>query len=81
MVIKQLNLFYMYKILIVFGTRPEAIKIAPLIKKIEFYPDKFDITVCVTSQHRELLDQVINTFEIIPKYDLSIMKKNKICLV
>ena len=62
------------KVLIVFGTRPEAIKIAPLIKLMEKYPDIFDVKVCVTAQHREMLDQVLSLFKIIPDYDLNIMK-------
>ncbi len=67
----------MKKILIVFGTRPEAIKMAPLIKEFEKYPDIFDTKVCVTAQHRQMLDQVLNLFEIKPDYDLDIMKKNQ----
>ena len=64
----------MKKILLVFGTRPEAIKIAPLVKEFQKHPDKFKTLVCVTAQHREMLDQVLNLFEIIPDYDLNIMK-------
>ena len=63
----------MKKILIVFGTRPEAIKMAPLVKEFRKYPDKFDTKVCVTAQHRQLLDQVLNIFDIKPDYDLDIM--------
>lgn len=62
------------KILIVFGTRPEAIKMAPLVKAFEKQSDKFDLKVCVTAQHREMLDQVLDLFEIEPAYDLDIMK-------
>ncbi|CAA6812455.1 MAG: UDP-N-acetylglucosamine 2-epimerase (EC [uncultured Sulfurovum sp.] len=62
------------KILIVFGTRPEAIKMAPLVKAFENESDKFDLKVCVTAQHREMLDQVLDLFEIEPAYDLDIMK-------
>ena len=62
------------KILIVFGTRPEAIKMAPLVKAFENSSDKFDLKVCVTAQHREMLDQVLDLFEIEPAYDLDIMK-------
>ncbi len=62
------------KILIVFGTRPEAIKMAPLIKEFQKYPDTFGTKVCVTAQHREMLDQVLKLFEITPVYDLNIMK-------
>ena len=62
------------KILLVFGTRPEAIKMAPLVKEFQKYPEQFDTKVCVTAQHREMLDQVLQLFEIIPDYDLNIMK-------
>lgn len=62
------------KILIVFGTRPEAIKMAPLVKYFEKESDYFDLKVCVTAQHREMLDQVLDLFEITPDYDLNIMK-------
>ena len=62
------------KILIVFGTRPEAIKMAPLVKEFEKKSDAFDLRVCVTAQHREMLDQVLELFEIEPAYDLNIMK-------
>ena len=65
------------KILIVFGTRPEAIKIAPVIKTLQKYPDIFNVKVCVTAQHREMLDQVLNLFKIIPDYDLNIMKSGQ----
>jgi UDP-N-acetylglucosamine 2-epimerase (non-hydrolysing) len=64
----------MKKVLIVFGTRPEAIKMAPLVKAFESYRDDFDMKVCVTAQHREMLDQVLEMFEIEPHYDLDIMK-------
>ncbi|EIF51147.1 non-hydrolyzing UDP-N-acetylglucosamine 2-epimerase [Sulfurovum sp. AR] len=64
----------MQKILIVFGTRPEAIKMAPLVKEFQKFPHMFDTKVCVTAQHREMLDQVLELFEIIPEYDLDIMK-------
>ncbi len=62
------------KILIVFGTRPEAIKMAPLVKTFQANSDKFQLKVCVTAQHREMLDQVLNLFNIKPDYDLDIMK-------
>jgi len=65
-----------YRILIVFGTRPEAIKMAPIIKALKNDPI-FDLRVCVTAQHREMLDQVLDLFEINPDYDLNIMKKNQ----
>jgi len=64
----------MQKILIVFGTRPEAIKMAPLVKVFQEYTDNFETKVCVTAQHREMLDQVLDLFEITPDYDLDIMK-------
>lgn len=64
----------MKKFLIVFGTRPEAIKMAPLVKELQKYPDDFETRVCVTAQHREMLDQVLEIFAIKPDYDLNIMK-------
>lgn len=67
----------MKKILLVFGTRPEAIKMAPLVKKLQEYPEQFRTIVCVTGQHREMLDQVLRLFDITPEYDLNIMKPNQ----
>lgn len=67
----------MKKIILVFGTRPEAIKMAPLVKELEKYPDEFRTIVCVTGQHREMLDQVLHLFEIKPEYDLNIMKQGQ----
>ena len=64
----------MKKILLVFGTRPEAIKMAPLVKEFQKNSDKFNVKVCVTAQHREMLDQVLDFFEIIPDFDLNLMK-------
>lgn len=64
----------MQKILIVFGTRPEAIKMAPLVKELQQYTQHFETKVCVTAQHREMLDQVLDLFDITPDYDLDIMK-------
>ena len=64
----------MKKILTIFGTRPEAIKMAPVIKELEKHPDKFESRVCVTAQHRQMLDQVLNLLQIKPDYDLNIMK-------
>ena len=64
----------MKKVLIVFGTRPEAIKMAPLVKAFEEYRSDFNTKVCVTAQHREMLDQVLDIFDISPDYDLNIMK-------
>lgn len=62
------------RIMVVFGTRPEAIKMCPLVGELKSHPDIFDVTVCVTGQHREMLDQVLEAFSIKPEYDLSIMK-------
>ena len=67
----------MKKVMLVFGTRPEAIKMAPLVKEFQKYPDKFKTIVCVTGQHREMLDQVLHIFEIVPDYDLNIMKQGQ----
>lgn len=63
----------MKKILLIFGTRPEAIKMAPLVKEFQSNPKTFETKVCVTAQHREMLDQVLDFFEIIPNYDLDLM--------
>lgn len=67
----------MKKIMLVFGTRPEAIKMAPLVKEFQKYPEQFQTIVCVTGQHREMLDQVLHIFEIEPDYDLNIMKQGQ----
>ena len=67
----------MKKIMLVFGTRPEAIKMAPLVKEFQKRPEKFKTIVCVTGQHREMLDQVLRIFDIIPNYDLNIMKQGQ----
>lgn len=67
----------MKTILLVFGTRPEAIKMAPLVKKLQSEPEKFKTVVCVTAQHRQMLDQVLHIFDIIPDYDLDIMQPNQ----
>ena len=67
----------MKKIMLVFGTRPEAIKMAPLVKEFQKYPERFKTIVCVTGQHREMLDQVLRIFEITPDYDLNIMKQGQ----
>lgn len=64
----------MKKILLIFGTRPEAIKMAPVIKELQKHPERFSVRVCVTAQHRQMLDQVLDLFAIIPDYDLDIMK-------
>lgn len=65
------------KNLIIFGTRPEAIKMAPLVKEFEKKSDLFETKVCVTAQHREMLDQVLDFFEIRPHYDLNLMRPNQ----
>lgn len=67
----------MKNILLVFGTRPEAIKLAPLVKEFQKHPKLFNTVVCVTGQHREMLDQVLSIFEIRPHYDLDIMKQGQ----
>ncbi len=65
------------KVMTVFGTRPEAIKMAPLVKELEKYPDEIESIVTVTAQHREMLDQVLEIFEVIPDHDLNIMKSRQ----
>ena len=67
----------MKKIILVFGTRPEAIKMCPLVKEFQKYPQDFETIVCVTGQHREMLDQVLRIFEVQPDYDLNIMKQGQ----
>lgn len=67
----------MKKIMLVFGTRPEAIKMAPLVKELQKFPDLFKTIVCVTGQHREMLDQILRLFKITPDYDLNIMKQGQ----
>jgi UDP-N-acetylglucosamine 2-epimerase (non-hydrolysing) len=67
----------MHKVLLVFGTRPDAIKMAPVIKKFKECPDNFQTFVCVTGQHRHMLDQVLSMFEIIPDFDLNIMQPDQ----
>lgn len=67
----------MKTILLVFGTRPEAIKMCPLVKEFKRFPKLFDTKVCVTGQHREMLDQVLHIFDIQPDYDLNIMKQGQ----
>lgn len=67
----------MKRIMLVFGTRPEAIKMAPLVKEFQKYPEQIETIVCVTGQHREMLDQVLSLFEITPDYDLNIMKQGQ----
>ncbi|MBQ4192287.1 MAG: UDP-N-acetylglucosamine 2-epimerase (non-hydrolyzing) [Bacteroidales bacterium] len=67
----------MKRILLVFGTRPEAIKMCPLVKEFKKYPEDFETIVCVTGQHREMLDQVLHIFDVKPDYDLNIMKQGQ----
>ena len=66
----------MKKVLFIFGTRPEAIKMAPLVSALSQEPG-IESRVCVTAQHREMLDQVLNLFEIVPDHDLDIMRQNQ----
>ena len=65
------------KVLTIFGTRPEAIKMAPVVNELNNQSDRFESIVAVTAQHREMLDQVLHTFNIVPDYDLDVMKKNQ----
>ena len=65
------------KILIIFGTRPEAIKMAPLVKEFKKFPNEFETKVCVTAQHRGMLDQVLDFFDINPDFDLNLMKPDQ----
>ena len=67
----------MKKVMLVFGTRPEAIKMCPLVKEFQKYPEEFDTIVCVTGQHREMLDQVLRIFGVTPDYDLDIMRQGQ----
>ena len=67
----------MRTIMLVFGTRPEAIKMAPLVKEFQKHKDLFKTIVCVTGQHREMLDQVLHLFDIVPDHDLNIMKQGQ----
>ncbi len=67
----------MKKVMLVFGTRPEAIKMCPLVKEFQKHPDEFETIVCVTGQHREMLDQVLKIFEVEPDFDLNIMKQGQ----
>ena len=71
------GIIIMKNMMLVFGTRPEAIKMAPLVKEFQKYPEKFKTIVCVTGQHREMLDQVLRIFDIQPDYDLNIMKQGQ----
>ena len=67
----------MKTIMLVFGTRPEAIKMCPLVKEFQKHPKEFKTIVCVTGQHREMLDQVLNIFDVKPDFDLNIMKQGQ----
>ena len=67
----------MRKVLLVFGTRPEAIKMAPLVMELQKQKERIETVVCVTGQHREMLDQVLEIFDIKPDYDLNIMKRGQ----
>ena len=67
----------MQTIMLVFGTRPEAIKMCPLVKEFQKYPENFKTVVCVTGQHREMLDQVLRIFDVTPDIDLNIMKQGQ----
>ena len=71
------GIIIMKNMMLVFGTRPEAIKMSPLVKEFQKYPEKFETIVCVTGQHREMLDQVLHIFDIQPDYDLNIMKQGQ----
>jgi UDP-N-acetylglucosamine 2-epimerase (non-hydrolysing) len=62
------------KILVIFGTRPEAIKMAPLVKELKAFSSDFEVRICVTAQHREMLDQVMSFFNLSAEYDLDLMK-------
>jgi len=63
----------MHKVLLIFGTRPEAIKLCPVIRSLREFPTRFDVRVCVTAQHREMLDQVLEAFDVKPDHDLDLM--------
>jgi len=67
----------MKKVIMIFGTRPEAIKLCPIILELRKFPKIFNVIVCVTGQHKEMLEQVLRTFNITPEYDLKLMKKNQ----
>jgi len=65
------------KVLTIFGTRPEAIKLAPVIRELQKHPNRVVSKVCVTAQHRQMLDQVLRLFDIMPEYDLNLMEDNQ----
>ena len=70
----------MKTVMLVFGTRPEAIKMCPLVKEFQKYPNDFKIVVCVTGQHREMLDQVLKIFDVTPDFDLNIMRQSRLLI-
>ena len=74
---KKTNKYMAKKVMLVFGTRPEAIKMCPLVKEFQKHPTEFETIVCVTGQHREMLDQVLTIFDVKPDYDLNIMKQGQ----
>ena len=65
------------RVMVIFGTRPEAVKMAPVIKALKIHPDRIETSVCVTAQHREMLDQVLEAFDITPDIDLNLMQPNQ----
>ncbi len=65
------------RIITIFGTRPEAVKMAPVVKRLRDFPDQIESCVCVTAQHREMLDQVLEAFQITPDIDLNLMRPNQ----
>lgn len=65
------------RVMVIFGTRPEAVKMAPVIKALREHPEQFEVTVCVTAQHREMLDQVLEAFDITPDIDLDLMRPDQ----
>ena len=67
----------MKTVMLIFGTRPEAIKMCPLVKEFQKHSQEFKTVVCVTGQHREMLDQVLRIFDVVPDYDLNIMKQGQ----
>jgi UDP-N-acetylglucosamine 2-epimerase (non-hydrolysing) len=68
------------KVLFIFGTRPEAIKLCPVIRHMKSRPDDFEVRVCVTAQHREMLDHVLNAFTVVPDHDLDLMRPGQTLL-
>ena len=65
------------KVMLIFGTRPEAIKMCPLVKEFQKHSEEFETIVCVTGQHREMLDQVLHLFDVRPDFDLNIMRQGQ----